>query len=55
MFHGIAFDSGAPAGLGEHLLDRIHYVLAIEPGLETLGVDHALVKQIGTPGHFQAY
>ena len=48
LLAGIAFDGGAPAALGEHLLDRVHQVLAIEPGFEALGIDHAFGKQVGT-------
>ena len=55
LFPGTAFDGGAPAALGEDLLNRVHQVLAIEPGLKTLGVDHAFGKQVGSAGHFQTY
>ena len=41
--------------LGEHLLHRVHQVLAIEPDLEALGIDGPFIKQISSPGHFQTH
>ena len=41
--------------LGEHLLHRVHQVLAIEPDLEALGIDGPFSKQISSPGHFQTH
>ena len=55
LLAGIALDRRRPAGLGEYLLPGVHQILAIEPVLEPLGVDHPFCEQIRAPGHFQPY
>ena len=55
LLAGVALDRRRPAGLGEYLFPGVHQILAIEPVLEPLCVDHPLCEQIRAPGHFQPH
>lgn len=44
---GIAFDGGRPAGLGEHLFNRVRQILTVKPDLEALGENRSLGKDTG--------
>ena len=55
LFASVALDRRRPAGLREYLFPTVHQILAIEPVLEPLCVDHPFCEQIRAPGHFQPY